>query len=45
MNIAPIKDDKNRVVLYLCQFKDITPLKQPLDGENSKGIILFFIII
>lgn len=38
MNIAPIKDDKNRVVLYLCQFKDITPLKQPLDGENSKGL-------
>lgn len=37
-NIAPIKDDKNRVVLYLCQFKDITPLKQPLDGESSKTL-------
>ncbi|KAI6190385.1 PAS fold and Ion transport and Cyclic nucleotide-binding domain containing protein [Aphelenchoides bicaudatus] len=35
-NIAPIKDDKSRVVLYLCQFKDITPLKQPLDDENNK---------
>jgi hypothetical protein len=37
-NIAPIKDDKSRVVLYLCQFKDITALKQPLDDENNKGI-------
>jgi hypothetical protein len=36
-NIAPIKDDKSRVVLYLCQFKDITALKQPLDDENNKG--------
>ena len=36
-NTAPIKDDKNNVVLYLCQFKDITPLKQPLDDENNKG--------
>ncbi|KAI6225500.1 PAS fold and Ion transport and Cyclic nucleotide-binding domain containing protein [Aphelenchoides fujianensis] len=35
-NTAPIKDDKSRVVLYLCQFKDITPLKQPLDDENNK---------
>jgi hypothetical protein len=35
-NVAPIKDDKSRVVLYLCQFKDITPLKQPLDDENNK---------
>ncbi|KAF7635807.1 hypothetical protein Mgra_00004719 [Meloidogyne graminicola] len=27
---------KNKVVLYLCQFKDITPLKEPLEGENNK---------
>uniref|UniRef100_A0A915C2F1 Uncharacterized protein n=1 Tax=Parascaris univalens TaxID=6257 RepID=A0A915C2F1_PARUN len=37
VHIAPIKNDKNQVVLYLCQFKDITPLKQPLDDENNKG--------
>ncbi|CAD5232713.1 unnamed protein product [Bursaphelenchus xylophilus] len=36
VHVAPIKDDKGRVVLYLCQFKDITPLKQPLDDENNK---------
>uniref|UniRef100_A0A915PCA1 PAS domain-containing protein n=1 Tax=Meloidogyne floridensis TaxID=298350 RepID=A0A915PCA1_9BILA len=29
-------DVKNKVVLYLCQFKDITPLKEPLEGENNK---------
>lgn len=36
VHISPIQDDKNRVVLYLCQFKDITPLKQPLGDENNK---------
>uniref|UniRef100_A0A914H3V1 Potassium voltage-gated channel protein eag n=1 Tax=Globodera rostochiensis TaxID=31243 RepID=A0A914H3V1_GLORO len=36
MNISPIKNDANRVVLYLCQFKDITPLKEPFEGENNK---------
>uniref|UniRef100_A0A914CJQ5 Uncharacterized protein n=1 Tax=Acrobeloides nanus TaxID=290746 RepID=A0A914CJQ5_9BILA len=36
VNIAPIKDDKNRVVLYLCQFKDITPLKQPFNDDANK---------
>jgi hypothetical protein len=41
-NIAPIKDDKSRVVLYLCQFKDITPLKQPLDDENNKGNLCLY---
>uniref|UniRef100_A0A8R1TYY1 Uncharacterized protein n=1 Tax=Onchocerca volvulus TaxID=6282 RepID=A0A8R1TYY1_ONCVO len=37
VHIAPIKNDRNQVVLYLCQFRDITPLKQPLDDENNKG--------
>ncbi|CAI4222992.1 unnamed protein product [Auanema sp. JU1783] len=38
VHLAPIKNDKDNVVLYLCQFKDITPLKQPLDDENNKGL-------
>uniref|UniRef100_A0A914VCK9 Uncharacterized protein n=1 Tax=Plectus sambesii TaxID=2011161 RepID=A0A914VCK9_9BILA len=38
MHIAPIKNDKEQVVLYLSQFKDITALKQPLDDENNKGL-------
>ena len=37
MHIAPIKNDREVVVLFLCQFKDITALKQPLDDENTKG--------
>ena len=37
MHIAPIKNDRDVVVLFLCQFKDITELKQPLDDENTKG--------
>lgn len=41
MHIAPIKNDKNQVVLYLCQFKDITPLKRSLDDENNKGLMKF----
>lgn len=31
------EENKNKVVLYLCQFKDITPLKEPLEGENNKS--------
>lgn len=42
VHIAPIRDDKQNVVLYLCQFKDITPLKQPLDDENNKGKLIEF---
>ncbi|CAB3397957.1 unnamed protein product [Caenorhabditis bovis] len=38
VHLSPIKNDKDNVVLYLCQFKDITPLKQPLDDENNKGL-------
>lgn len=41
VHIAPIKNDKNQVVLYLCQFKDITPLKRSLDDENNKGLMKF----
>lgn len=37
MHIAPIKNDKEQVVLFLCQFRDITALKQPLDDDNAKG--------
>lgn len=41
VHLAPIKNHKDAVVLYLCQFKDITPLKQPLDDENNKGRVWF----
>lgn len=38
MHIAPIRNDKDQVVLLLCQFRDITALKQPLEDESAKGL-------
>ena len=38
MHVAPIKNHSQQVVLYLCQFKDITAWKQPiveLEGEED----------
>ena len=37
LNIAPIRNEKDQVILILCTFKDITALKQPIDDENAKG--------
>jgi PAS domain-containing protein len=37
LQIAPIKNERDVVVLFLCTFRDITALKQPLDTEESKG--------
>ena len=36
LHIAPIRNEKEQVVLFLCTFKDITALKQPIDEEGSK---------
>ncbi|XP_062604189.1 potassium voltage-gated channel subfamily H member 1-like [Saccostrea cucullata] len=35
LHIAPIRNEKEQVVLFLCTFKDITALKQPIDEEGS----------
>lgn len=38
MHVAPIKNEKDNVVLFLLTFRDITALRQPLDDEeNGKG--------
>ena len=37
LQIAPIKNERDVVVLFLCTFRDITALKQPLETEESKG--------
>ncbi|GAU95370.1 hypothetical protein RvY_06999 [Ramazzottius varieornatus] len=37
MQVAPIKNEKDIVALYLLIFKDITALKQPIEEEDSKG--------
>ena len=38
LQIAPIKNERDVVVLFLCTFRDITALKQPLETEEAKGI-------
>ncbi|XP_021340562.1 potassium voltage-gated channel subfamily H member 1-like [Mizuhopecten yessoensis] len=37
LHVAPIKNEKDQVVLFLCTFKDITALKQPIDEEGGKA--------
>ena len=36
LHIAPVKNEKDVVVLFLLTFKDITALKQPIDDVNDK---------
>lgn len=40
MQIAPITNERDTVVLYLCTFTDITALKQPIETEDAKGNLL-----
>ncbi len=37
LHIAPIKNEKDAVVLFLLTFKDITALKQPIEDSSEKG--------
>ncbi|XP_022088679.1 potassium voltage-gated channel subfamily H member 1-like isoform X2 [Acanthaster planci] len=41
LQIAPIQNEKDQIVLFLCTFKDITSLKQPIEDENAKGLSRF----
>ena len=41
MHIAPITNEKDVVVLFLCTFMDITAFKQPIEDESSKGLSKF----
>ncbi|XP_064623498.1 potassium voltage-gated channel subfamily H member 1-like isoform X2 [Lineus longissimus] len=41
LHIAPIKNEKDAVVLFLCTFKDITALKQPIEDDGGKGLSKF----
>ena len=36
LQISPVKNERNTVVLFLCTFRDITALKQPIE-EETKG--------
>ncbi|XP_003738588.1 potassium voltage-gated channel protein eag-like [Galendromus occidentalis] len=37
LHVAPIKNEKDLVVLFLLTFRDITALKQPLDDDAAKA--------
>nr|XP_014290792.1 potassium voltage-gated channel protein eag isoform X2 [Halyomorpha halys] len=37
LQIAPIKNERDLVVLFLLTFRDITALKQPIETEDAKG--------
>ncbi|CAB1343025.1 unnamed protein product, partial [Coregonus sp. 'balchen'] len=36
MQVAPIRNENDKVVLFLCTFKDITVFKQPIEDESTK---------
>ncbi|VDP00622.1 unnamed protein product [Soboliphyme baturini] len=38
MHISPIRNDRDRVLLLLCQFRDITDTKAPFDDDSTKGL-------
>ena len=38
LHVAPIRNEKDVVVLFLLTFKDITALKQPIEDETGKGL-------
>uniref|UniRef100_A0A3B4ZCR1 Potassium voltage-gated channel subfamily H member 5-like n=1 Tax=Stegastes partitus TaxID=144197 RepID=A0A3B4ZCR1_9TELE len=37
MQVAPIRNENDKVVLFLCTFRDITLFKQPIEDESTKG--------
>ncbi|XP_056284003.1 potassium voltage-gated channel subfamily H member 5-like isoform X3 [Pseudoliparis swirei] len=41
MQVAPIRNENNKVVLFLCTFRDITLFKQPIEDETTKGWMKF----
>ncbi|RWS11125.1 potassium voltage-gated channel protein eag-like protein, partial [Dinothrombium tinctorium] len=41
LQIAPIKNEKDVVVLFLLTFRDITALKQPIEDDAAKGLSKF----
>ncbi|GIY73049.1 potassium voltage-gated channel protein eag, partial [Caerostris extrusa] len=41
LHVAPIKNERDMVVLFLLTFRDITALKQPLEDDASKGLSKF----
>nr|XP_046229766.1 potassium voltage-gated channel subfamily H member 5-like isoform X2 [Scatophagus argus] len=40
MQVAPIKNENDKVVLFLCTFRDITLFKQPIEDEATREMQL-----
>lgn len=38
VKIAPIRNEQDKVVLFLCTFNDITAFKQPIEDDSCKGL-------
>ena len=36
MHLSPIKNERDIVVLFLCTFRDITALKQPIEDDSKE---------
>lgn len=41
LSLAPIKNEKENVVLFLLTFRDITALKNPIDDDSGKNLSKF----
>ncbi|KAK7907837.1 hypothetical protein WMY93_016449 [Mugilogobius chulae] len=41
MQVAPIRNENDKVVLFLCTFRDITLFKQPIEDDSTKGLTKF----
>ncbi|XP_074541430.1 potassium voltage-gated channel subfamily H member 5a [Halichoeres trimaculatus] len=37
MQVAPIRNENDKVVLFLCTFRDITLFKQPIEDESTRA--------
>lgn len=41
LQISPVKNERDVVVLFLCTFRDITALKQPIEEDTKGGLSKF----
>ena len=42
LQVSPVKNERDVVVLFLCSFRDITALKQPIEDDNKGKHRVFY---
>ena len=42
LQVSPVKNERDVVVLFLCSFRDITALKQPIEDDNKGKYRVFY---